>query len=52
MNGIYSFISALVFVGCSLAGAAVTLLLPEVRGRDPDLILAAEIEAARAEKRG
>ncbi|KAJ7234736.1 major facilitator superfamily domain-containing protein [Mycena rebaudengoi] len=40
-----------IFVGCSIAGAGFTLLLPEVRGRDPDLILAEEIEAARAEKR-
>ncbi|KAJ7229469.1 major facilitator superfamily domain-containing protein [Mycena rebaudengoi] len=37
-----------IFVGCSIAGACTTLLLPEVRGRDPDLVLAQEIEAARA----
>ncbi|KAJ7154322.1 inorganic phosphate transporter [Mycena crocata] len=37
-----------IFVGCCFAGAIFTLLLPEVRRRDPDLILAEEIEAARA----
>ncbi|KAH9948318.1 MFS general substrate transporter [Amylocystis lapponica] len=31
-----------IFFGCCLAGAVCTLLLPEVRGRDPDLILAQE----------
>ncbi|KAF7333079.1 MFS inorganic phosphate transporter [Mycena venus] len=36
-----------IFVGCCFAGALFTLLLPEVRRRDPDLILAEEIEAAR-----
>jgi hypothetical protein len=36
-----------VFVGCCFAGALFTLLLPEVRRRDPDLTLAEEIEAAR-----
>lgn len=40
-----------IFFGCSIAGAALTLLLPEVKGRDPDLILAEEIKAAREEKR-
>lgn len=29
-----------------------TLLLPEVKGRDPDLILAQEIRLDRLEKRG
>ncbi|KAJ7157466.1 inorganic phosphate transporter [Mycena filopes] len=37
-----------IFVGCCIAGAGFTLLLPEVRARDPDLVLAEEIEAARA----
>jgi len=36
-----------IFVGCCFAGAIFTLLLPEVRRRDPDQILAEEIEAAR-----
>lgn len=34
----------IVFFGCCIVGAAFTLLLPEVKGRDPDAILAAEIE--------
>ena len=38
---------ALVFFGCCIAGAAVTLLLPEVKGRDPDLVLAEEIREKR-----
>jgi len=32
-----------IFFACCLAGAVCTLLLPEVRGRDPDIILAQEI---------
>jgi len=40
-----------IFFGCCIAGAVFTLLLPEVRGRDPDLILAEEIKEARAAKR-
>ncbi|KAJ6514492.1 inorganic phosphate transporter [Mycena vitilis] len=36
-----------IFVGCCFAGAGFTLLLPEVRQRDPDVILADEIEEAR-----
>ncbi|KAJ7656824.1 major facilitator superfamily domain-containing protein [Mycena polygramma] len=36
-----------IFVGCCFAGAGFTLLLPEVRQRDPDVILAEEIEEAR-----
>jgi MFS transporter, PHS family, inorganic phosphate transporter len=32
-----------VFFGCCIAGAIVSLLLPEVKGRDPDLILAEEM---------
>ncbi|KAG6901044.1 hypothetical protein C0995_001583 [Termitomyces sp. Mi166 len=31
-------------------GAAFTLLLPEVKGRDPDLVLAEEMRAAREER--
>ncbi|KAK7676468.1 hypothetical protein QCA50_014513 [Cerrena zonata] len=38
-----------IFVGCCLAGAVFTLLLPEVKGRDPDAIYAEELRArARA----
>ncbi|KAJ7732077.1 MFS inorganic phosphate transporter [Mycena maculata] len=36
-----------IFVGCCAAGAFFTLLLPEVRGRDPDEVLAQEIAAER-----
>lgn len=36
-----------IFFGCCIAGAFVSLLLPEVKGRDPDLILAHEIEEKR-----
>ncbi|KAK7063415.1 MFS inorganic phosphate transporter [Favolaschia claudopus] len=36
-----------IFVACCFAGAGFTLLLPEVRSRDPDEILAQEIEEAR-----
>ncbi|KAF8073324.1 inorganic phosphate transporter [Lyophyllum atratum] len=36
-----------IFFGCCVAGAGFTLLLPEVKARDPDLILAEEIRAAR-----
>ncbi|RXW14845.1 hypothetical protein EST38_g11007 [Candolleomyces aberdarensis] len=36
-----------IFFACCIAGAAVTLLLPEVKGRDPDLILAEEIREKR-----
>lgn len=32
-----------IFVGCCIAGAGFTLLLPEVRGRDPDLVYAEEL---------
>ncbi|KAJ7164333.1 major facilitator superfamily domain-containing protein [Mycena filopes] len=32
-----------IFVGCCIAGAAFTLLLPEVRARDPDEILLQEM---------
>jgi PHS family inorganic phosphate transporter-like MFS transporter len=37
-----------IFFACCLAGAVFSLLLPEVRGRDPDLILAQEIRESRA----
>ncbi|KAG5335323.1 hypothetical protein C0989_001436 [Termitomyces sp. Mn162] len=36
-----------VFFGCCIAGAGFTLLLPEVKGRDPDLVLAEEMREAR-----
>jgi len=38
-----------IFFGCCIAGAALTLLLPEVKNRDPDVILAEEIRQARNE---
>ncbi|KAK0210703.1 phosphate transporter [Desarmillaria ectypa] len=40
-----------IFVGCCIAGAAFSLLLPEVRGRDPDALLAQEIREARQNSR-
>lgn len=36
-----------VFFGCCLAGAVFTQLLPEVKGRDPDLVYAQELEEDR-----
>ncbi|KAK7031294.1 hypothetical protein VNI00_013549 [Paramarasmius palmivorus] len=36
-----------IFFGCCIVGAVFTLLLPEVKGRDPDLVLAEEIREAR-----
>ncbi|KDQ56968.1 hypothetical protein JAAARDRAFT_131420 [Jaapia argillacea MUCL 33604] len=36
-----------IFFGCCIAGAGFTLLLPEVRGRDPDIIYAEELKAKR-----
>lgn len=33
-----------IFFGCCMLGAAFTLLLPEVAGRDPDLVLAEELK--------
>jgi len=33
-----------IFFGCCVAGAAFSLLLPEVRGRDPDVILEQEMK--------
>ncbi|KAJ6472360.1 major facilitator superfamily domain-containing protein [Mycena vitilis] len=35
-----------IFVGCCVAGAGFTLLLPEVRARDPDEVLAQELAEA------
>jgi PHS family inorganic phosphate transporter-like MFS transporter len=40
-----------IFFGCCIAGAIFSLLLPEVKGRDPDLVLAAEIREAREKKK-
>ncbi|KAF7304109.1 MFS domain-containing protein [Mycena indigotica] len=40
-----------IFFATCIAGAGFTLLLPEVRGRDPDLVLAEEIKAAKAAAR-
>jgi len=37
-----------IFVACCLAGAVCSLLLPEVRGRDPDIVLAQEIKEGLA----
>jgi PHS family inorganic phosphate transporter-like MFS transporter len=37
-----------IFFACCLAGAVCSLLLPEVRGRDPDVILAEEIREGLA----
>ncbi|KAI9458464.1 major facilitator superfamily domain-containing protein [Boletus coccyginus] len=39
-----------IFFACSILGAGFTLLLPEVAGRDPDAILAAELEEKRARR--
>jgi PHS family inorganic phosphate transporter-like MFS transporter len=40
-----------IFFGCNIAGAALTLLLPEVKGRDADVVLAEELREKR-ERRG
>ncbi|KAG6334243.1 hypothetical protein ID866_4849 [Astraeus odoratus] len=40
-----------IFFGCSLLGAGFTLLLPEVAGRDPDVILAEELREKRLPRR-
>ncbi|KDR70726.1 hypothetical protein GALMADRAFT_127617 [Galerina marginata CBS 339.88] len=40
-----------IFFGCCIAGAVFTLLLPEVKGRDPDLVLAEEIRVRREGRR-
>ncbi|EAU80994.2 phosphate transporter [Coprinopsis cinerea okayama7 len=39
-----------IFFGCCIVGAAFTLLLPEVKGRDPDLVLAEEIAEERRKR--
>ncbi|KAL4080531.1 major facilitator superfamily domain-containing protein [Scleroderma citrinum] len=39
-----------IFFACSLLGAAFTLLLPEVAGRDPDVILAEELREKRLQR--
>ncbi|KAF8968635.1 phosphate transporter [Flammula alnicola] len=36
-----------IFVGCCIFGAFFTLLLPEVKGRDPDAVLAEELRVKR-----
>ncbi|KLO05379.1 MFS general substrate transporter [Schizopora paradoxa] len=41
-----------IFFGCSLAGACFTLLLPEVKGRDPDVVDREEMRAAAAARKG
>ncbi|KAF9255563.1 phosphate transporter [Marasmius fiardii PR-910] len=41
-----------IFFGICILGAFFTLLLPEVKGRDPDLILAEEIREARVKAGG
>ncbi|KAF8873974.1 major facilitator superfamily domain-containing protein [Gymnopilus junonius] len=38
------------FFGCCVAGAVVTLILPEVKGRDPDLVLAEEVRERKEAK--
>jgi PHS family inorganic phosphate transporter-like MFS transporter len=37
-----------IFFGCCIAGVVCSLLLPEVRGRDPDVILLEEMKEGRA----
>ncbi|KAF8156352.1 phosphate transporter [Pholiota molesta] len=39
-----------IFFGCCMFGALFTLLLPEVKGYDPDEVLAQEIREKRAER--
>lgn len=39
-----------VFFGCCIVGAAFTTLLPEVRGRDPDVIYQQELDEAAAQQ--
>ncbi len=41
-----------VFFGCCIAGALFTLLLPEVKGRDPDEIDREEMRVVEAARRG
>ncbi|KAG7091981.1 hypothetical protein E1B28_008369 [Marasmius oreades] len=40
-----------IFFACCILGAGFTLLLPEVKGRDPDLVYAEEIREAREARR-
>ncbi|EJD07166.1 phosphate transporter [Fomitiporia mediterranea MF3/22] len=40
-----------IFFACCIAGAFFTLLLPEVKGRDADVVEAEELRAAREQKR-
>ncbi|EPQ54923.1 inorganic phosphate transporter [Gloeophyllum trabeum ATCC 11539] len=37
-----------IFFGCCIVGAACTFLLPEVRGRDPDVVYAEEMKVKHA----
>lgn len=37
-----------IFFGCCIAGAFATLLLPEVRGRDPDVVYAEELRTGHS----
>ncbi|KAI0630080.1 MFS general substrate transporter [Trametes polyzona] len=39
-----------IFFGCCIAGAGFTLLLPEVRGRDPDIVYAEEQREAERQR--
>lgn len=41
-----------IFFGCCIVGAGVTFLLPEVKGRDPDEVLAQELRESAAAGRG
>ncbi|TFY68972.1 hypothetical protein EVJ58_g697 [Rhodofomes roseus] len=41
-----------IFFGCCIAGAGFTLLLPEVRDRDPDLVYAEELREEERKRRG
>lgn len=47
INGV-DLIIYIVFFAVCMAGAVATLLLPEVKGRDPDLVDSEEIREARA----
>ena len=46
------FLLLLVFFGCCIAGAVFTLLLPAVKGRDPDAIDREEIRERAAKVAG
>ncbi|KAH9915086.1 major facilitator superfamily domain-containing protein [Fomitopsis serialis] len=41
-----------IFFACCIAGAGFTLLLPEVKGRDPDLVYAEEVREEERMRRG